>query len=117
VAYEAEGAELAMSELRDAIANCPRGFYDSNVAAQPSVKTRLTELPSRPDWQEEHVAIRIRLTTVDGQSLPGALIHQRRGDVITAAYVWGAPEASAALGSRVASLLSARLNASVAASS
>ena len=111
VAYQAGGADLAMIELRDAVASCPRGFVGSKVAAQPPSKMRLTELPPEPGWQEDSLALRIRLTPQGEEPVSGALIFQRRGDVLTAAYVFGEREASAALASRIASSLSAQLDA------
>jgi hypothetical protein len=111
VAYDAEGADLAMTELRNAVASCPRGFFDSKVRGQPALQARFTQLPSEPDWEEDTLALRVRVTAKGEQPLSGAVIYQRRGNVLTAAYAWGEAETSAQLASRIASLLSARLDA------
>lgn len=108
VTYGPGGAEQAMGELRDAVSNCPKGFVDSTVAGQPKVKQRIDELPVEPDWQEDTVAMRIAVTPETGPSSSGALIYQRRGDAITAVYVFAEPE-SAELAAGFASLLSDRL--------
>lgn len=114
VSYETGGAELAMSELRDAVADCPKGFVVSNVGEQPAIKERIEALPEEADWQEDTLAMRITLTPQQQPGMSGALVYQRRDDVITAVYVWAGPERSAALATRFASLLSARLTAAAA---
>lgn len=114
VAYEPGGAELAMSELRDAVAHCPKGFFVSNVGGQPAIKVRMKALATKADWQEDTLAMRITLTPQNEPSMSGALVYQRRGDMITAVYVWAGPEGSATLAARFASLLSVRLTAATA---
>lgn len=111
VAYELGGAEQAMGELRDAIVNCPTGFVGSSVAGQPRFKTQIGALPADADWQEDTLAIRVTLMPKNGPSFSGVSIYQRRGDVITAVYVWAGRERSAELAAPLASMLGVRLEA------
>jgi hypothetical protein len=113
VAYGSGGAARAMRELRHAIATCPKGSVGSSVAGQPSQKERIEQLPRKSGWQHDKVAIRLTVTPSQGSSETGALVYQRRGNLITAAYVWAGRQASAGLASRMASLLSGRLEAAV----
>jgi hypothetical protein len=111
VAYESRGAQQAMAELRDAIANCPKGFVRSNVAGQPIHKLAIKALPEEADWQEDTLAMRVTVTPENEPGMSGVLIFQRRGDLMTAVYVWAGPRTSPELAADVASLLSERLEA------
>lgn len=111
VSYQPGGAEQAMDELRTAVASCPKGFVGSNVAGQPALKQRFTEIPTQATWQEDTLALRFTWTPKAGKSSSGALIYQRRGNVLSGVYVWGGPDTSPGLASSFASLLSQRLEA------
>lgn len=113
VAYESGGAQQAMRELRDAVANCPKGFVASNVAGQPASKARIDVLPVNADWQEDTLAMQMTWTARKQPSRSGVLIYQRRGDAFTAVYALAGPDRSAGLAARLASLMSTRITAAV----
>lgn len=111
VNYEPGGAEQAMGELRDVVANCPTGFVRPNVAGQSPYKARIRQLPVESGWQDDTVAMRIAYTPKKGPSRSGVLIYQRLGDTISAVYVFAGVKRSPGLAAGFASLLSQRLEA------
>jgi hypothetical protein len=111
VRYEPGGAQQAMGELRDAVANCPKGFVRSDVAGEPPYKAKISQLPVDADWQDDTVALRITYTPKTGPSRSGALIYQRLDDTIAAVYVFAGAETSPGLAAGFASLVSDRLEA------
>lgn len=113
VTYEADGAAQAIGELRSAIASCPKGFVGSYVAGQSPRQQRFTEMPKQATWQEDSLALQFTFTRESGESLSGAMIYQRRGNVLSAVYVWDGPNTSAQLAASFATLLSQRLEAAM----
>ena len=112
VTYEPGGAEQAMGELRDAVAQCPKGF----IEGPPTYKVKISPLPVESDWQADTIAMRVTFTPKEGRRWrsSGAAIYQRLDDAITAVYVFAGPETSAELAAGFASLLSERLEVAVA---
>jgi hypothetical protein len=91
VVYRPGGTKLALSELRRAIATCPRGPVDSNIAGIGPITYRLKKLRF-PALLPGSIALRVHITGkangrhVDFTSLG---VYQVKGAVLSGVYTMG----------------------------
>lgn len=110
VAYTAGGATQAMREIKHALATCPSSYVPLHVAGAPLVKQGFIRLPDHPGWEPSSIAVRVRQTSQDGRHDSGILIYQRRNNLLSGTYAFGAPSPSLQLETRCALLLVKQLD-------
>jgi hypothetical protein len=100
VAYKSGGAARAMSELRAAIAHCPRGYVPSKVQGVGPMKNRLTPLAHRgllPGTVAEVDSVTELRPNNTVASYVAIFVYQVRDDVLSGVYTFGAGSGPLAL--------------------
>jgi hypothetical protein len=91
VAYERDGADQAMRELRRAVDRCPDRFVGSAVATKPVARYHIKQLPPHGSWQTGSLALHIRVEARagDSPSYEYIAVYQVRGQLLSALYLSG----------------------------
>jgi len=110
VSYQVGGAAQAMDELRAKVADCPKGFIRDNPATRP-YKLRVKTVSTDDAWEDDAVALKVRISPRGKKSVRGLAIYQRRGDVLVGVYAWSGGRGRITLARELATLLAQRLDA------
>lgn len=108
VVYAPGGAAQAMAELRAARRSCTGDPTESLIDGVPAMAWQLTDVPLRPGWQPDTLALVVRGTPDGGNTLSATVIYQRRGDLISVLALHETP-ASDRLVAALGDILSERL--------
>jgi len=111
VRYQAGGAAQAMDELRARVAACTKGFiHDKNFATR-LYKLRIKTVGTDDAWEDDSVALEVRLSPRGKRPSRGMAIYQRRGDILVGIYAWTGGRGHIALARELSTLMAQRLDA------